>query len=290
MAKQQKQTKKEESKAVSTEVKSMRGELMDVSNYSLMSDPMSLQAMIYNLQGEQISEFDLDRVKVPPGGMTVFQLPGEDGVSHAEEIEGVILHIGIRKAYWSDPNPSGSPPDCYSTDGIHGNGDPGVACASCPFNEFGSAVGPDGKPRKGKRCREMRTILMIRPEDRLPIVVTAPPASIKGVKQYLLKGLPVFMFQAITRLTLTADKSSDGILYSKIVPHYVGHIAPEMAKALAAYAATLKQVLIGHAPVTEDFFGDEKEKTQDPNVIDSTVDPARDIANSIDEGSEDVGE
>ena len=280
-------TKKEEAKALSVP-KSTRGELIDASNYSLMADPLSLKAMVYNLQGEQISEFDLDRVKVPPGGMTVFQIPSEDGVGHAEAIEGIILHIGIRKAYWSDPNPSGSPPDCYSTDGIRGIGDPGVECAGCPFNEFGSAIGPDGKPRKGKRCREMRTLLMIRPEDRLPIVVTAPPASIKNVKQYLLKGLPVFMFQAITRLTLEGDKSSDGIAYSKLVPHYVGHIAPDVAAALAEYAKTLKNVLVGHAPVTNDFFGDEEAKN-DPNVVEGSVDPSREIADSIDEDSEDTG-
>lgn len=277
---------KEETKALST--RSARGELIDASNYSLMADPLSLQAMVYNLQGEQISEFDLDRVKVPSGGMTVFQLPGNDGQDVAKEIEGIILHIGVRRAYWSDPNPTGTPPDCYSTDGVHGIGDPGVACAACPFNEFGSALGPDGKPRPGKRCREMRTLLMIRPEDRLPIVVTAPPASLKNVKQYLLKGLPVFMFQAITRLTLESDKSRDGIPYSKLVPHYVGHIAPDMAKALAAYAQTLKNVLVGGAPMTKDFFGDEEEQ-RDPNVVDGSVDPSREMADSIDENSEDVG-
>lgn len=267
-------------------VVSGRGEMIDVRNYSLMADPMSLQAMVYNLQGEQISEFDLDRIKVPPGGMTVFQIPTPEGQDHVKEIVGIILHIGIRKAYWSDPNPSGSPPDCYSTDGIHGTGDPGGACAACPLNEFGSAIGPDGKPRKGKRCREMRTLLMIRENDRLPVVVTAPPASIKGVKQYLLKGLPVFMFQAITKLTLAEDKSSDGIPYSRLVPHYVGHIDPAIAKSLALYAQTLKAVLVGAAPVTNDFFG--ADETRDPNIVDGVVDPTQEIADSIDEESDET--
>lgn len=268
--------------------KSTRGEMVDVSNYSLLSDPLSLEAMIYNLQGEQLSEFDLDRIKVPAGGATVFQVPGDDGIdTNVEHIEGIILHIGIRRGYWSNPDPNGTPPDCYSTDGIHGLGNPGVTCAQCPFNAFGSAIKADGKPGRGKRCREMRTLLMVRSGDRLPIVVTAPPASLKNVKQYLLKGLPVFMYQAITRLTLKQEKNNDGIKYSQLVPHYVGHIDAPTAKMLAEYAKAIKSVLVGNAPLPANFFGDDDDKKQDdPNTIDGQVDPARQYAESINEDAE----
>lgn len=239
--------------------------IIDASNYALINDRASLQSMIYNLQGEQISEFDLDRIKVPAGGATFFSVPTAEGIKPMEAVEGIVLHIGIRRSYWEDPNPSGVPPQCYSIDGLHGIGKPGGDCGACPFNQFGSAVKPDGKQGRGKRCREMRLMLIIRPEDRLPMVVLAPPASIKAVKQWLMK-LPVFMFQAVIRLTLQEDKNSDGIKYSKLVPEAIGSISPELAKGLQKYAATLKEVIVGKAPVTSDFID---ETTEEPDAVDS---------------------
>lgn len=248
-----------------------KGDIIPADDWALISDQEGLAAVIYNLQGESISEFDLDRVKVPAGGATVFQIPGLDGITNAEAIEGIILHIGIRRAFWRDPTPSGKPPECYSTDGLHGIGDPGGECGSCPFNQFGSAVRADGGQGRGKRCREMRMMLLIRPEDRLPIVVIAPPASIKGMKQWLLR-LPVFMFQAVVRLELESDKNGDGIKYSKIVPHYVGRISLDQARSLQKYAETLKQVIVGKAPIGNDFTSaGEGQAPLDENTLDATA-------------------
>lgn len=263
----------EKTTAIATATAANKGELISAENYALISDVEALEAMIYNLQGETISEFDLDRVKVPAGGATVFQVPTLEGIENAETIEGIILHIGQRRSYWSDSNPTGSPPDCYSIDGLRGIGNPGGDCASCPFNQFGSAIDGAGKQRKGKRCREMRLMLIIRPEDRLPMVVMAPPTSIKGLKQWLLK-LPVFMFQAVVRLSLERDKNNDGIAYSKIVPSYVGRISMSHAKALQAYAETLKKVISGKAPLTNDFDNAGERETapsDDGNTIEGEV-------------------
>lgn len=233
-------------------IPSGRGELIDVKNYALINEPSALQAMVYNLQDEQISEFDLDRIKIPAGGGLFFNVPGEDGITPEKSIQGIVLHLGIRRSYWVNPTPTGSPPDCFSIGGLKGIGNPGGECANCPFNQFGSAVKSDGKQGKGKRCREMRVMLILRAQDRLPIVVLAPPASIKPVKQWLMK-LPVFMFQAVIKLELSQDKNSDGVEYSKLVPSYVGHISPEAAKGLQAYAETLKKVIVGKAPIGSDF-------------------------------------
>lgn len=230
--------------------------IIDASNYALINDSASLKSMIYNLQGEQISEFDLDRVKVPAGGGTAFQVPTLEGIKNQDFLEGIVLHIGIRRSYWEDPNPTGVPPSCYSVDGLRGIGDPGGDCGACPFNQFGSAINAQGKQGRGKRCREMRVMLLIRPEDRLPLVVLAPPASIKAVKQWLMR-LPVFMYQAVIRLTLDTDKNKDGITYSKLVPEYRGAISTQAAEGLQRYAKTLKQVIVGKAPVTSDFIDEE---------------------------------
>lgn len=257
--------------AVATVKKPMAIAKIDASEWQLINDETSLEAMIYNLQGESLSEFDLDRIKVPSGGGAFFQVPTAEGIQALKEVTGILLHIGIRRSYWVDPNPTGVPPSCYSTDGLLGIGEPGGDCGPCPFNQFGSGVKSDGKQAKGKRCREMRVMLIIRPEDRLPLVVMAPPASIKGVKQFLMR-LPVFMFQAVTKFTLVPDKA-DGVPYSKVVPEFVGAIDLQAAKRLAAYAETIKKVLTGKAPQAADFGDDEETEQVEGEVVEASTVP-----------------
>lgn len=232
---------------------SVRGELISVDDWALVSSPEALEATTYNLQGETLSEFDLDRVRVPAGGGTFFAVPvlGKSEPQPAESIRGIILSVSSRRAYWEDANPSGAPPDCSSVDGVQGIGTPGGSCAGCPFNEFGSAIKQDGSQGNGKRCRESRVILMLREEDRLPIAVIAPAGSLKNVKKYLMQ-LPVFMYAAVTELKLEKEKSTDGIAYSKIALRYIGHIDPETAKSVKAYAEAVKASINAKAPTGAD--------------------------------------
>ena len=238
-----------------------KGELIDATQFALIGEPASLEALRYNLADERISEFDLDRVKVPAGGGTVFQVPSLDGISNEEHIEGIILHVGVRRSFWQEAMVSNTPPDCYSIDGLHGIGDPGGECGSCPFNEFGSAVKQDGSQGRGKRCKERRLILLLRPEDRLPLAVLAPPASIKNIKQFLMR-LPVPMYQAVVRLTLDKDRSADGIVYSKVVPEYVGFVSKEHGEELRKYAEVLKKAIVAQPPRSSEVVDGHAEETQ----------------------------
>ena len=245
----------------------VRGELIDATEFALIGEPTSLAALEYNLAQESISEFDLDRVKIPAGGATVWQVPGLEGISNHEAIEGIIVSISVRRAFWeSSFDGSNTPPDCSSTDGFRGVGDPGGECSACPFNEFGSAVKQNGQQGRGKRCQERRIILLIRPEDRLPLAISAPPTSIKNIKQFLMR-LPVPMYQAVVRLELEVDKNADGVAFSKVVPSYVGHIAAEHGKALRGYAETLKRSIVAQAPrgsEVVDGSASEHEESTDP--------------------------
>lgn len=257
--------------------------LVDTTSYALVNSPNRLAAMVFNLKDEQLSEFDLDRVKVPAGGGTAFQLPTPEGIKNSDELVGIVLHFGQRRSYWSDPNPTGVPPSCYSIDGLVGIGDrdlgPGDSgrhdCSTCPHNQFGSAVKiekGEAKQGKGKRCREMRVMLILREIDTLPIVVLAPPTSIKPLKKWLME-LPVFMYRAVIRLTLEQDKA-DNIVYSKLVPECVGEISEEAGKALEAYAATLGKVLRGKAPTASDFHDAGEPQSNDVNgSIDQLQEP-----------------
>lgn len=275
MAKEVKKTaiaKPQEKTAVS-KAAAIRGELQDVSSWALVSSPEALEATTYNLQGETLSEFDLDRIRVPAGGGTFFEVPvlGESDPQPASTIRGILLSVSPRRAYWEDANPSGNPPDCSSDDGIRGIGTPGGDCAGCPFAEFGSAIKQDGSAGRGKRCRESRVLLMLREDDRLPVAIVAPAASIKNVRKYLAS-LPVFMFAAITELSLEKDKNPDGTVYSKINLRYAGHIDAETAKLVKGYAAAIKESVKAKRPMGADssVYGGAAAAAADPIANDGS--------------------
>lgn len=270
--------------AASAENKSL-GELVDASEFVVLGNNGSaLSALAYNIAGESIDEFDLDRVRVPAGGLTVFETPEGEAV---KTIDGIMISVGIRRAYWSKPFGDGGnvPPDCSSTDGLVGIGEPGGNCAHCPFNQFGSAFKQDGSQGRGKRCRESRAIFVIRAEDRLPLVITAPATSLKNTKKYLMS-LPVRRTQAITRFSLVKDKSADGVEYAKIVLTYVGRIEERFAEPLLQYANALGGVLTARAPSALDYSGhsavgnlnspDESAVAEMMNVDDIPPDAAED--------------
>lgn len=261
--------------------------LIDPENFVILGDDSdALEAMTFNLQGESIDEFDLDRVRVPAGGLTVFETPEGDAV---KEIEGIIVQVQQRRAYWEKAFGDGGnvPPDCSSTDGLVGIGDPGGNCAHCPFNQFGTAVKQDGSAGRGKRCRESRALFLIRAEDHLPLVIVAPATSIKGVKQYLMK-LPVRRTQAVTKLTLVKDKSADGIEYARIVFDFVGKLPAEFAEPLTKYNDALGAVLTPQAPRLADFSAGGGavqgaiNSTAKP-VVDELLDAVDDVPDDVDD-------
>lgn len=194
-----------------------------------------------NAAGEEIGVGDLDRIRVPAGGATNWSVPTIEGEKSEKFLEGIILHVGRRRAYWANPNPTGDPPDCRSNDCISGIGEPGGDCASCPLNEFGSARRADGTTGRGKGCKETALLFMLRPGNHLPEVVVVPPGSLKTVKQYRLK-LPVPYFGALTRLKLTKAQNKDGIGYAQIVPEFAGALSAEQTRQVKEYADTLRGV------------------------------------------------
>ena len=55
---------------------------------------------------------------------------------------------------------------------------PGGLCASCPFNEFGSA-----ENGRGKKCRNTMLLFLQQPGRALPLAVLLPPTSIPRMKK-----------------------------------------------------------------------------------------------------------
>jgi hypothetical protein len=206
-------------------------------------DPKSDAAELiqFNLGGEGVNIADLDRVKVPGGGGLSWEVPTYNGAESQKAIEGILIHVARRRAYWSNPNPSNTPPDCTSQDMETGTGKPGGDCSVCPLNQWGSAKGPDGSARKGKGCRERLLMFILRPGKTLPLIVSVPPTSLKPIRQYRLRladaGKRFFAVQ--TRLTLLKKSNDKGTAYSEIVPEVIGDIDSVTAAAVEAYSRSL---------------------------------------------------
>jgi hypothetical protein len=194
-----------------------------------------------NLGADDPAARDLPQVSVPAGGGTMFSVPSIDGAQDLREIVGIIVATKHTRAYWKDSfdeTGGGTPPDCISEDGECGLGDPGGDCASCPYSVFGSA-----KNERGKACSEKRLIFMTTPEEILPIVIKAPPTSLKNAKSYLmgLTSRGKKLYEVFTGLSLEKDKSKDGITYSKIMFHKVGDVTDK--ELITAYAESIKPYL-----------------------------------------------
>lgn len=79
--------------------------------------------------------FSFERIKIPSGGGTVFEIPGDDP-DEPETVNGfsaVILHQHPLSAYCKEEYRGGSnPPDCGGCDGVCGTGNPSGNCKSIP--------------------------------------------------------------------------------------------------------------------------------------------------------------
>jgi hypothetical protein len=213
-----------------------------------------------NLGGEKLTANDLNRVTVPTGGNTSWQVPTLSGDKPAQAIEGIVIFHKSTRAYWKesfDESGGGSPPDCVSRDGLIGIGKPGGDCQTCPNAQFETARGGRGR---GKACSESRLVYMVQPDETLPLVVKVPATSLANARKYFFglisKGREVH--SVYTKLTLAQDKNMDGIKYSKIVFEMTGDVEnPNMTKA---YADGLKPYLTE----TVEQFASEQPNDDEP--------------------------
>lgn len=225
--------------------------------------PEELQNIIdTNLNGVELSASDLEQVSVPAGGGTTWHVETVDGSIETRELIGIIIHVQTVRAYWPEKyDGGGTPPQCFSTDGLVGVGDPGGNCHGCMFNEFGSA---ENGQKRGKACTEKRLVFMVTENELLPVVIRAPAMSLKNSQKYLvgLTSRSKAMYSVYTKLTLEKDKNQDGISYSKIIFQKVADV--ENPAHIEKYAKSLKTFLRQHAAAAvqqrdpENGYGDEE--------------------------------
>lgn len=200
---------------------------------------------------EELSDMDrlpYGTVKIAAGGANVYQVfePGEEEPETEKELEGVIIMSHKSNGYW--PNAFGgenSAPDCYSNDGVTGV----VAktgecrnCETCPYNAYGSAVGQNGTAGRGKACKNMRRLYIMRRGDIFPMVMTLPPTALGAYDKYRTKIMMARkkMMGVMTKFTLKTEKNADGIKYSVPIFDVLGVLNPTEAAAVSAYAASFQ--------------------------------------------------
>lgn len=205
-----------------------------------------IQSIRDNMGGQQIKPSDLDRVKVPTGGSTTWTIPSIEGEKDAKTIDGAIIHKKLVRGYWPDSfDGQKNPPQCSSEDSITGIGNPGGACATCPCAQFGSKVDGKGLASAGQACKQMMLLFVIRPEDMLPIVISASPASLQNMKKYFLRlsSRGLAYYSVATSFALEKDKNAGGIVFSKIVPTMAGVWPKEVAAKFRDIGNKLRPIL-----------------------------------------------
>lgn len=210
------------------------------------------------LGGESLSIGDLDRIKVPSGGGTTWEVPTLEGEVSTKVIEGVIIHNARRRAYWpypmeERPDDDDGKPACQSNDGDFGIGDPGGDCISCPFNEFGSDI----KGGPGKACKETRQLFVLTKDDLLPLVVTIPPASLANVKAYMLRLLraQIDLKDVVTHISLEKAESGNKIKFAKVALKAGARLEPAAKARVREYAALMAPAMDLAARVEQDEIG-----------------------------------
>lgn len=207
------------------------------------------RAIEENFGPEGVRPTDLDRIGIPPGGATSWEIPTLTGGESTKSLDGIVLHWTRPRTFWRvgiDEGGGGNPPDCFSDDGDVGNGEfgpsseenPSGNCATCPMDQWGSAAGES----RGKACRESRLIYLLRPGAVLPMIVSLPVTSIQPLRTYFLHlaSAAKSYYEVVTRLELERQQSN-GMTWSTVVPSVVSYLTPEQVGPVRSFAETLKK-------------------------------------------------
>lgn len=199
-------------------------------------------------------ELQLDRIKIPAGGSTAFEIPtgDSDEPEMAKEITGVILYNHPAYAYYKDKYTGGSnPPDCSSFDGMYGCGTPGGNCKACPFNKFGSGDG------KSKACKNRRILYILREGQLFPVILNLPVGSSGAYKNYIKHLLTQrsSLSRVVTTISLKKAMSDSNIAYSQAAFKFVRKLTDAEIEALVPWTEQMKSYAANLT--TADLVADE---------------------------------
>ncbi len=211
-------------------------------------------------------DFSLDRIIMPTGGGLSFKKSGLNGPEEVKELVGVIIFQQSANTYYKNEyDGQKNPPDCYSSDGLHGNGNPGGDCKKCPYNVFGS-----GKNGTGKACKNKRVLYFQTTSSVLPFMIYIPVGSIANFNQYMknLVNAVKASQNVVTKITLASKKNNTGIAYSEAQFEYVRDLSKDEVQKLLKnrefsknYAAQRATTIVKESDSVIDGFVDVDPET-----------------------------
>lgn len=198
----------------------------------------------FNINGEFLEELsgldnEFERIKIPAGGGTIFELPSgnPDEPDTVKEFCAVILyHHPMYVFYSSKFNGSNNPPDCLSIDGITGIGNPGGNCINCPKNKFGS--GENGS----KACKNKHQIYLLRENEMFPLILSLPTSSNKEFSKYIKRLLSKGKKsdKVVTKFSLKKAVNKTGISYSQVQFSVARELTNEETRLIKNYSEQVK--------------------------------------------------
>jgi hypothetical protein len=184
-----------------------------------------------------------DKVKIPAGGTTAFEVPGDDpdNPDIVKELKVIIVDQYPSNAYYKNAyDGTENAPDCSSNDGHQGINSDGeiINCETCPNNKYGSAV--DGV---GKACKNMRKVYILRSGDTFPMLLTLPATSLNPFGKYLQrivsKGLRPC--DVVTKIALKKAESKGGITYAQATFSMEEILPAEIREKVRKYVTEMKK-------------------------------------------------
>ena len=209
------------------------------SEYAALANN-ALDIITANLKNQPLSYHLFDVVKSPSGGATVFIVPGLNGDEPERELTGIILDYTTPRAYWESSDPiEGELPVCYSSDSLVSRD--GKSCSHCQFNDFGSRDGDSN----AKACKESVQILLLRPNNIMPILVRVPVSSKLTFQRYMtrLVGRMITLSGVITRITLEKATSKQGKPYALYSFEAVSSLSQEEASAARVFGQRIVDIV-----------------------------------------------
>jgi len=215
---------------------------------------------------DELDGFNLsfDKIKIPAGATTAFEVPGDDPENPdiEKELKVIIIDQYAVNAYYKDAyDGTETAPDCASNDGHIGITNDGetISCDSCPNNKYGSAI--DGI---GKACKNMRRLYILRSGDAFPMLLTLPATSITPFGKYLqrivAKGLRPC--DVVTKISLKKAESKGGITYAQATFVMEEILPPEMKEKIREYVANMKKTT--RAVKVEEYETESTDETDLP--------------------------
>ena len=216
--------------------------LMELSNFVLpaaVSNGFTTEDLGDDFDGLQLS---FQKIKIPSGGQLQFEDPSEnpDDPKYDKYITGVIIYNHATNAYW----PGGKeyddnvPPMCSSMDGKTGCGLPGGSCAVCEMNQYGT----DLSGGKGKACKNMRTLYILRSGEAMPIQLSLPPTSIRPFNEFVNSAFVTRKrptWASVVKIGLKKMDNGSNV-YSVATFQKVGDFTGEQLAQIREYATTFR--------------------------------------------------